>query len=128
MSINLAPLLLKFDILNRNERLAFVFGSDFEVETPLGFRVRTTRSHWGKIVTHKHPVMAGHDDLVEEVLVNPDEIRVSRGDPSVFLFYRSQGARRWVCAVSKQLMLKQGFLITAYITEAIKEGDKIWPK
>jgi len=100
----------------------------FEVVTPLGFRVRTTRSHWEKIVTHKHPVMAGQEMLVKEVLINPDEIRHSRGDPSVYLFYRSQGTRRWVCAVSKQLNVEEGFLITTYITEAIKEGDKIWPK
>jgi hypothetical protein len=45
----------------------------FEVLTPLGFRVRTTRSHWGKIVTHKHPVMAGHEDLVEEVILMKDK-------------------------------------------------------
>jgi hypothetical protein len=45
----------------------------------------------------------------------------------VYLFYRSRRNRRWVCAVSKK-QGRTGFLITAYPTDAIKEGEKIWPK
>jgi len=66
--------------------------------------------------------------MVMEVLKNPDEIRVSRGDHTVYLFYKAKAAKRWVCAVSKRVTIEEGFLITAYITEAIKEGEKIWPK
>lgn len=33
----------------------------FEVSTPLGFRVRVTRSYWELITTIKHPVMAGQE-------------------------------------------------------------------
>jgi hypothetical protein len=44
-----------------------------------------------------------------------------------YLFYRSPLHRRWVCAVSKQEG-RTGFLITAYPTDAIKEGERIWPK
>lgn len=29
----------------------------FNVETPLGFRVRTTASYWELITTVKHPIM-----------------------------------------------------------------------
>jgi len=36
-------------------------------------------------------------------------------------------ARRWVCAVARQLD-EESFLITTYPTDAIKEGVKIWPR
>ena len=99
----------------------------FEVPTPLGFRVRVTRSYWELITTIKHPVMAGQELIVKDVLQTPAQIRLSRGDASVFLFYRQERADRWICAVTKRLN-GEGFLITAYPTEAIKEGVRVWPK
>ncbi len=99
----------------------------FEVLTPLGFRVRVTRAYWSLIVTIKHPVMAGREEQVRDALQNPSEIRQSKSDPNVYLFYKAERIRRWVCAVSKRLDGK-GFLITAYPTEAIKEGELVWPK
>ena len=99
----------------------------FEVLTPLGFRVRVTRAYWEIIVTIKHPVMAGREADVKATLVHPEEIRQSRNDPNVYLFYKTERIGRWVCAVSKQLD-EEGFLITAYPTDAIKEGTRLWPK
>jgi len=98
-----------------------------EVLTPLGFRVRVTRAHWELIVAVKHPVMTGHEKEVEETLQHPSEIRQSRSDATVYLFYRPKRLGRWVCAVAKQLN-GNGFLITAYPTDAIKEGERIWPR
>lgn len=74
--------------------------------------------------TVKHPVMAGCETEVQAVLETPGEIRRSKSDANVYLFYRSRRNRRWVCAVSKQEG-RTGFLITAYPTDAIKEGEKI---
>jgi hypothetical protein len=99
----------------------------FEVMTPLGFRVRVTRAYWEIITTIKHPVMAGREADVEDTLRNPDEIRVSKRDPSVYLFYKPERIGRWVCAVAKRLD-GDGFMITAYPTEEIKEGERIWPR
>ena len=99
----------------------------FEVLTPLGFRVHVTLTYWELIVTVKHPVMAGREADVRETLEQPDEIRLSRSDSTVYLFYRAMKAGRWVCAVSKRLD-GEGFLITAYPTDVIKEGVKIWPR
>ncbi len=99
----------------------------FEVSTPLGWSVRTTRSHWDLITTFKHPVMTGQEEKVQGVLRSPDEIRISRGDPSVHLFYKLERPGRWLCAVAKRLN-GEGFLITAYPTDAIKEGDRVWPR
>ena len=99
----------------------------FEVLTPLGFRVRVTRSYWELIVTIKHPVMAGRENDVKDTLENPTEIRRSKSDPQVYLFYKPERIGRWVCAVTKRLD-GDGFLITAYPTDAVKEGEAIWPR
>lgn len=99
----------------------------FDVLTPLGFRVRVTRMYWELIITVKHPVMAGREDDVQETLRNLDEVRQSKGDPSVYLFYKPEHIGRWVCAVTKRLD-GDGYLITTYPTDAIKEGVRIWHK
>lgn len=99
----------------------------FEAETPLGFKVRTTVRYWDLITTVKHPVMKGREDDVRETLMHPDEVRLSKSDLQVYLFYRQDGDRRWVCAVTR-CVDNEGFLITAYRTSAIKEGTSIWPR
>jgi hypothetical protein len=99
----------------------------FEVATPLGFSVRVTRRYWELIVTVKHPVMRGREADVQNALRDPDEIRRSRNDPAVHLFYRIQRPKRWICAVAKRLD-GDGFLITTFPTDAIKEGEQIWSK
>ena len=99
----------------------------FSAMTPLGFSVRVSSAYWYLIVNIKHPVMSGLETEVKETLKNPEEIRVSLNDPSVFLFYKKQRPGRWICAVVKRLD-GEGFLITTYPTDAIKEGERIWPK
>jgi hypothetical protein len=98
----------------------------FEVAAPLGFPVRVTRARWELITTIKHPVMVGRESNVRLALERPDENRQSRGDSQVLLFYKAEDTRRWVCAVARQAR-DQGFLVTAYPTDAIKEGVRIWP-
>lgn len=99
----------------------------FIVDTPIGFQVQTTASYWELITTIKHPIMEGRLEDVKETLTHPDVIHLSKSDSQVYLFYRTDGDRRWVCAVTKRLN-DNGFLITAYRTSSIKEGEKIWPK
>lgn len=99
----------------------------FEARTPLGFFVRVTRARWELIATVKHPVMTGRESTVKAALEDPDEVRQSRTDHQVLLFYKAEGARRWVCAVTKQAD-DPAFLVTAYPTDAIKEGIRIWSK
>lgn len=98
-----------------------------DVETPLGFRVRVTHAYWEFLVSFKHPAMAGRQRDVERALATPDEVRRSRADGSVLLFYRAERMRRWICAVCRRLN-GDGFLLTTYPTDAIKEGDRVWPE
>ena len=104
-----------------NEQILFV------VDTPISFRVQTTASYWDLITTVKHPIMKGKLEAVKQTLTNPDVIHLSKSDSQVYLFYRTDGNQRWVCAVTKRLN-GNGFVITAYRTSAIKEGERIWPK
>ena len=97
----------------------------FEVPTPLGFTVRTTADYWQRLVA-KHPELADRLEAVKTTLSQPDQVRHSRRDLTVLLFYR-RGVRHWVVAVAKRAD-GTGFLVTAYQTDAIKEGEPIWPR
>jgi len=99
----------------------------FEAVTPLKFFVRVSRSYWHYIITIKHPIMAGRENDVQHTLENPNEIRISRSDPTVYLFYSQEREKRWVCVVVKW-QHENGFVITTYPTDNIKEGTIIWQK
>jgi hypothetical protein len=62
-----------------------------DVQTPLGFRVRSTHAYWEFLVTIKHPAMSGRERDVETALAEPDEVRRSRVDGNVLLFYKAIG-------------------------------------
>jgi hypothetical protein len=44
----------------------------------------------------------------------------------VLLFYKAEAPKRWTCAVVKRTN-DEACLVTAYPTDAIKEGVRIWP-
>jgi hypothetical protein len=75
----------------------------------------------------KHPMMRGREVDVQSVLQTPEEVRRSRGEPTVLLFYCVEQPGRWLCAGAKRLN-DEGFLITTYPTAAIKEGERIWSR
>ncbi len=98
--------------------------SKFEVLTPLNFTVRTSENYWEKLIV-KHSDIADLELEIQQALTSPDEIRRSSRDPNVLLFYLVLKERRWVVAVARCLN-GDGFLITAYQTDAIKEGETLW--
>jgi hypothetical protein len=97
----------------------------FEAITPLAFNIEVTRERWNLIVSVKHPVMNGHEDDVRAAMERPDEIRRSRRDSDVLLFYRLERPGRWTCAVIRRTT-SGALLVTAYPTDAVKEGEQIW--
>ena len=96
----------------------------FDVPTPLGFSVRSTATYWA-LIKGKHPEIAGRQTEVEACLRSPDQIRHSKLDKTVYLFYRSRPPYH-LCVIVKRLN-DTGFVITCYLTDKIKEGDQIWP-
>ena len=99
----------------------------FTAQTPLSCSIQVTVAYWNIITQIKHPIMNGQQEEVQVTLTQPDEIRRSRSDPNVYLFYKLQREKRWLCAVIRQLN-GEGFLITTYPTDAIKEGETVWQK
>ncbi len=95
----------------------------FNILTPLGFTVRTSRGYWQKIIS-KHPDIADRIDKIKITLGTPVEVRESSRDENILLFY---GAREkyWMVVVVRRLN-GEGFIITAYRTDAIKEGRRVY--
>ncbi|GFP33068.1 hypothetical protein HKBW3S42_01378 [Candidatus Hakubella thermalkaliphila] len=97
----------------------------FEIRTPLNVRIRTTKEYWNYIVTIKHRVMEGKEAIVKATLSEPDEIRKSKIDENVFLYYKKED--KLYCAIARHNG-EDGFLITAYPTDKVKEGGIVWTK
>lgn len=97
-----------------------------QVISKLNKNITTTRGYWDIITRVKHPTAKGKERAVEEVLKNPDYIRKSKTDGKVYLFYKKQ-KKYHLCVVVRHLN-GDGFIITVYITDKIKEGEQIWPK
>ena len=89
----------------------------FEIKSKPGILVSTTQAYWNVITHIKHPTLKGKQNEVKEVLADPDEMRISKRDRAVLLFYR-KFEKRYLCVVVRFLK-KRGFIITAYWTENI---------
>ncbi|MFZ4702210.1 MAG: hypothetical protein ACOYMG_19380 [Candidatus Methylumidiphilus sp.] len=70
-------------------------------------------------------------ESIAETLEAPKEVRLSRSDPSIRLFYRydenTPVGAKWLCVVVKYLEA-DAFVVTAYLTDKHKTGDSLWPK
>lgn len=99
----------------------------FKVKTPLGVTIRTTKDYWQHIITIKHPSVAKYEFEVKGSLKDPDSIRRSKQDRRVHLYYKSIG-KLYICAVADHITTNEGYLITAYLTDRIKEGEQIYVK
>lgn len=98
----------------------------FEVESVLGKRIRTTLEHWRFISEVKHPLIKEFEAEVKKTIKQPDTVRKSKRDPSVFLYYRKFG-NNFVCVLAKHLN-GEGFVVTAYIADKVKRGETVWEK
>ena len=94
----------------------------FEVISQLGKKIRVTKGYWNKIIETKHRIMKGKETLVKSTLENPSQIRRSRKDLNVYLYYKKIN-ENYSCVVIKHLN-GEGFIITTYITDRIKAGEK----
>lgn len=79
----------------------------------------------------RHLEMQGQIDKLEEVLKTPDVIVKSNRDPAVLLYQR----RYLATPVSEKYLLvavkigaDDAFVITAFFTDAIKKGERLWEK
>jgi hypothetical protein len=96
----------------------------FAVPTPMGFAVRTSGEYW-KLIEEKHPEVRGKIEQVKRCLQDPLLVRRSKQDPTVYLFYSPQPPYH-LAVVAKRLD-GEGFVVTSYLTDKIKEGESVWP-
>ncbi len=79
----------------------------------------------------EHPEMAEWADKIGEVLANPEQVVRSRSDQEAELFYvwktRTRVGPKYLCVV---VLAKPStaFVLTAYLTDAIKKGELLWPR
>ncbi len=100
------------------------FEQKFEVVCKLGKRIRVSQTYWNFIITIKHPIMQDKEKQVCETLAHPNEIRISKVDKTVYLYYKQYG-ERFIAVICKHLN-GDGFIIATYVTDNIKEGETIW--
>jgi len=96
----------------------------FKVKCKLGKTVRTSIDYWNAIIESKHPIIRRYEKEVKETLKEPVEVRKSKKDPSVYLYYRRY-ERYYVCVLAKHLD-GEGFIITAYLSDNVKRGEIVW--
>ena len=75
--------------------------------------------------------MAGRLADIERVLIVPERVVQSRGDAEAKLYYRyffgTVVGDKYLCVVVKT-HVDDAFILTAYFTDAIKRGQRLWPK
>lgn len=104
----------------------------FKVMAPItdcfGIEVRLTDERLAHILEHSE--MRAMTEAIAEVLARPQCVRRSRSDESVLLFYefcpQTIVGGKWLCVVVKWAV-SDAFVITAYLTDKLKEGEDLWP-
>lgn len=112
--------------MNKIPQKAQLHKSYLEIKSRLGIQVTTTLAYWNVITKIKHPTVKGKELEVKQTLGESDEIRVSRRDKAVLLFYKIFD-KRYLCVVVR-FFKKRGFIVTAYWTKKIKEGELKWKR
>lgn len=91
--------------------------------------VRLTDERLAHILQHQE--LAGMEEEISRVLQAPAEVRLSRLDQNVQLFYeyyaKTRVGGKWLCVVVKYLP-DDAFVVTAYLTDQLKPGESLWPK
>ena len=78
----------------------------------------------------EHPEMAEMEPAIEETRRHPERVVQSISDPAVHLYYRfyfrTVVGGKFLCVVVK-MGVAGAFVLTAYLTNRIKKGDRLWP-
>jgi len=100
-----------------------------DIKSRVGKRVTLDEERWRHI--QEHPEMNGEIERLRETVLEPDEVRRSIYDPSVWLFYRYYSStpvtKKYLLAVVR-FMNEEGFIVTAFFTDSVKRGGQLWSR
>lgn len=94
-----------------------------------GRAVRLTQERVEHIL--RHPELQGQIDKLEAVLREPDVIVKSLRDPDVHLYhkhYSESPVTEKYLLVAVKVKEPDAFIITAFFTDTVKVGERIWEK
>ncbi len=94
-----------------------------------GLGVRLTDERLGHFL--EHPEMTGSEAAIEDTLTRPEHVIESLSDPEIRLYYRFYRGTvvgdKHLCVVVK-ITDGDAFVLTAYLTNSVKRGWRIWPE
>jgi len=97
-----------------------------EVQSKLEKTVRLDEARWKHVL--EHPEMANQLDKLNETLIDPDEVRRSMYDASVWLFHKlytkTSVTTKYFLIVVK-VSKKEGFIVTAFYADRMKRSKAI---
>ena len=93
-----------------------------------GRAIRLTDGRLAHIL--EHPEMQGMEQAIHDTLLTPARVVQSLSDPGAKLYYRfyvgTVVGDKYLCVVVK-FDADDAFVLTAYLTDEIKQGTEIWP-
>lgn len=97
----------------------------------LGSEVELSEERESHIAIHHPDLMPRHKDQVKDTLADPDNIRRSKRFPNARLFAKwyddlIRGKYVVVVVVSESQPRERNWIVTAYVTNRIPEGDAEW--
>lgn len=100
----------------------------FEIVDVFGKKIRTTKNYWEKIKQVKHRELKYGISEVKKVIAQPDEVRRSVTDATIFL-YAKKVEKYDILLVAVKILNDEGFIVTAYQTKIYKQkGELLWSK
>lgn len=93
-----------------------------------GNEIALTEERWEHILA-THPEIRPYKDRLAAVLESPDIVKKSRRDENIFMYYKwcdDMLSGKYLLVVVKYS--DRNFVVTAYITDRIKEGEVVWKK
>ena len=75
--------------------------------------------------------MTEMEPAIEETLQDPEKVVRSMTDPNARLYYRvyfrTVVGGKFLCVVVKITDDTDAFVLTAYLTDRVKKGERLWP-
>ena len=95
----------------------------------LGNNIRLTHERFDHIAEREE--MRGQANKIEETLLSPDIVKVSKYDPDVLLYYKlyenTPVTKKFLVVIAKAGET-DSFILSSFFTDKIKEGETQWQK